>query len=72
MRISVIAVGTRMPGWVEEGVEEYCRRHGIGVIHGGKNALRFTPHFAITSAEIELIVGVVRQALRTFCAAQTT
>jgi len=26
MRITVIAVGTRMPGWVNEGVAEYCRR----------------------------------------------
>jgi 23S rRNA (pseudouridine1915-N3)-methyltransferase len=26
MRISIIAVGTRMPAWVSEGVEEYSRR----------------------------------------------
>ena len=26
MRISVIAVGTRMPEWVRQGVEEYCKR----------------------------------------------
>jgi 23S rRNA (pseudouridine1915-N3)-methyltransferase len=26
MALSVIAVGTRMPGWVEAGVEEYARR----------------------------------------------
>ena len=26
MRISVIAVGTRMPAWVKQGVEEYHRR----------------------------------------------
>ena len=45
------------------GVEEYCRIHGIGVIHGGKNALRFTPHFGITRTEIDLIVSVVRDAL---------
>ena len=36
---------------------------GIGVIHGGENALRFTPHFAITSAEIDLIIGLVRDVL---------
>ena len=45
------------------GVEEYCRTQGIGVIHGGKNALRFTPHFTLTSEEIDLIIGVVRSAL---------
>jgi len=26
MRVQVVAVGTRMPGWVEAGVEEYSRR----------------------------------------------
>ncbi len=26
MRISIIAVGTRMPAWVREAVEEYCKR----------------------------------------------
>ena len=26
MRISIITIGTRMPGWVEQGVEEYSRR----------------------------------------------
>jgi 23S rRNA (pseudouridine1915-N3)-methyltransferase len=26
MRISIIAVGTRMPAWVNQGVAEYCRR----------------------------------------------
>jgi len=26
MRVSIIAVGTKMPAWVTRGVEEYCRR----------------------------------------------
>ena len=26
MRLSIIAVGTKMPAWVEQGVEEYGRR----------------------------------------------
>lgn len=43
--------------------EEYLREHGLGVIHGGVNSLRFTPHFAITSAEVDLIVAGVREAL---------
>jgi acetylornithine/succinyldiaminopimelate/putrescine aminotransferase len=43
--------------------EEYLRERGIGVIHGGTNALRFTPHFAITSTEVDLIVDGVRDAL---------
>ena len=45
-----------------DAVETWCRKHGLGVIHGGSNALRFTPHFGITSAEIDLIIDVVRKA----------
>ncbi|MGN2250911.1 aminotransferase class III-fold pyridoxal phosphate-dependent enzyme [Frateuria sp. GZRe14] len=43
--------------------EEYMREHGVGVIHGGANSLRFTPHFNVTSAEVDLVVDHVRQAL---------
>jgi 4-aminobutyrate aminotransferase-like enzyme len=49
-------------------VEPWCRRHGLGVIHGGSNALRFTPHFGITSEEIDLIIDVVRQSFVAFSA----
>jgi acetylornithine/succinyldiaminopimelate/putrescine aminotransferase len=52
-------------------VEEWCRLNGLGVIHGGQNALRFTPHFAITSAEIDLIIDVLRDGLRRFTAAES-
>ncbi|MBT8143418.1 MAG: aminotransferase class III-fold pyridoxal phosphate-dependent enzyme [Gammaproteobacteria bacterium] len=45
-------------------IEEYMRTHGIGVIHGGKHSLRFTPPFNITSAEIELVVDRLADALR--------
>ncbi|MEQ1570053.1 MAG: aminotransferase class III-fold pyridoxal phosphate-dependent enzyme [Myxococcota bacterium] len=55
-----------------DGLETWCRRHGLGVIHGGKNALRFTPHFNIGPAEIDLIVRVVRQGLRAVLSAQMT
>ena len=43
--------------------EEWLREHGIGVIHGGVNSLRFTPTFMVTSAEVDLVVGAVKQAL---------
>ncbi|MGC1547702.1 MAG: aminotransferase class III-fold pyridoxal phosphate-dependent enzyme [Rhodanobacter sp.] len=43
--------------------EEYMRERGIGVIHGGVNSLRFTPHFNVTSAEVDLVVAHVRHAL---------
>ena len=43
--------------------EEFMRERGIGVIHGGVNSLRFTPHFNITSSEIDLVIEHVRFAL---------
>lgn len=47
----------------EGGFEEYLRRHGIEMIHGGDTGIRFTPPFDITSEEIALIVSTVRQGL---------
>ena len=47
-------------------VEVWCRKNGLGVIHGGHNALRFTPHFAITSEEIDMIIEILREALTAF------
>ncbi|HJM44902.1 MAG TPA: aminotransferase class III-fold pyridoxal phosphate-dependent enzyme [Candidatus Poseidoniaceae archaeon] len=47
-------------------VEEWCRFNGLGVIHGGENALRFTPHFAITEKEIDLIMDVISDAFKHF------
>ena len=43
--------------------EEYMRERGVGVIHGGVNSLRFTPHFNVTSAEVDLVVVNLRKAL---------
>ncbi len=43
--------------------EEWMRERGIGVIHGGINSLRFTPHFMITETEVDLMIDGVRQAL---------
>ncbi len=48
----------------KDGVEERLRRAGIAMIHGGINGLRFTPHFAITEAEVELIADTVQQVLQ--------
>ncbi len=55
--------GTRFLSYGAGSIEEYMRIHGIGVIHGGENSLRFTPHFRVGSDEIELVVGATRQAL---------
>ncbi|MGN7830594.1 aminotransferase class III-fold pyridoxal phosphate-dependent enzyme [Pseudoxanthomonas sp. 22568] len=44
--------------------EEWLRQHGINVIHGGANSLRFTPHFAMGAEELELLVSMVGRALQ--------
>lgn len=43
--------------------EEYMRERGIGVIHGGTNSLRFTPHFGVTGEEVDLVIEHIRHAL---------
>jgi acetylornithine/succinyldiaminopimelate/putrescine aminotransferase len=44
--------------------EEWLREHGLNVIHGGANSLRFTPHFNLGSDELDLLVSMVGKALR--------
>ncbi len=44
--------------------EEWLRERGLGVIHGGENSLRFTPHFAVTSEELDLVLSLVKRALQ--------
>jgi acetylornithine/succinyldiaminopimelate/putrescine aminotransferase len=46
-----------------DGLERWLRVRGLGVIHGGRNALRFTPHFRITSAEVAMVLALVRDGL---------
>ncbi len=53
----------RYKAYGEGSTEEYLRMHGINVIHGGENSLRYTPPFAVTSAEVDLIVDATREAL---------
>ncbi|MFT4553881.1 MAG: acetylornithine/succinyldiaminopimelate/putrescine aminotransferase [Chlamydiales bacterium] len=43
--------------------EEYLRKQGLGIIHGGVNSLRFTPHFNITSVEIDLMMDLLREGI---------
>ncbi|WP_028838912.1 aminotransferase class III-fold pyridoxal phosphate-dependent enzyme [Thermomonas fusca] len=50
-------------GYGAGSTEEWMREHGIGVIHGGENSLRFTPQFAVTREELQLVVNVVKRAL---------
>ncbi|QIL20115.1 aminotransferase class III-fold pyridoxal phosphate-dependent enzyme [Thermomonas sp. HDW16] len=50
-------------GYGTGSTEEWMREQGIGVIHGGENSLRFTPHFAVNEDELKLVVAMVKRAL---------
>lgn len=60
---SVALDGSRYKSYGTRSIEEYMRIHGVNVIHGGENSLRFTPHFRISSDEIDLLIGATREAL---------
>jgi acetylornithine/succinyldiaminopimelate/putrescine aminotransferase len=47
------------------GVEEKARLRGINVIHGGSNALRFTPNFDISTPEVEMVLSELRALFET-------
>ena len=49
-----------------DGIETWLRKRGLGVIHGGENSLRFTPHFGITTHEVDLIIDLVRRGIQAF------
>jgi 4-aminobutyrate aminotransferase-like enzyme len=49
-----------------DSVEMLCRKMGLGVIHGGKNALRYTPYFHITRDEVDLIVQITGDAINEY------
>jgi hypothetical protein len=46
------------------GAEYWLRSQGVGVIHGGENALRFTPHFNVGKDEIDLQVNTLERFLK--------
>ncbi len=53
----------RYKAFGRDSTEHYLRTRGFGVIHGGKKSLRFTPHFGITSEEVDLMITGIRDAL---------
>ncbi|WP_159016230.1 aminotransferase class III-fold pyridoxal phosphate-dependent enzyme [Cognatiluteimonas profundi] len=50
-------------GYGTGSTEEWLRERGLGVIHGGANSLRFTPHFSVGRDELELMVALVKRGL---------
>lgn len=53
--LSMALDAEKCPMMGAEGFELRIRKNGINVIHGGKNALRFTPCYDLTSKQIELL-----------------
>lgn len=51
-------------GYGAGSTEEWMREQGIGVIHGGANSLRFTPHFGFDADELDLLVAMIRRAVQ--------
>ena len=54
---------TRYKTYGLNSTEDYLRRKGLGVIHGGERSLRFTPIFDIGAKEVDLIIDMTRDAL---------
>lgn len=46
-----------------DGVGLDIKRRGINFVPGGRNGIRLTPHFAITSREVDLIVDTIREVV---------
>ena len=46
-----------------DSTEEYLRKKGLGVIHGGERSLRFTPVFDMGPKEVDLIIELTKDAL---------
>ena len=46
-----------------DSTEDYLRKIGLAVIHGGAHSLRYTPVFDIGPKEVDLIVSLTKEAL---------
>jgi acetylornithine/succinyldiaminopimelate/putrescine aminotransferase len=57
------ALASRYKSYGAGSTEDYLRKHGLGVIHGGEHSLRYTPIFDISEKEVDLIVALTRDAL---------
>lgn len=62
----LVAIGLHpVPAPVQgaHGIGLEIKRRGINFVPGGRNGIRLTPHFAITSREVDLIVDTIRDVL---------
>merc|ERR1711998_36774 len=58
-----VKIDERIPVTAMDGIERILRLRGINVIHGGTNALRFTPNFDITREEADMQIEHVRDVI---------
>jgi len=56
-------LSTRYKAFGANSIEDYLRKKGLSVIHGGQHSLRYTPVFDISAKEVDLIVELTREAL---------
>lgn len=47
----------------KDSTEDYLRKIGLAVIHGGARSLRYTPVFDVSEKEVDLIVDLTKEAL---------
>jgi len=57
------ALASRYKTYGANSTEDYLRRNGLGVIHGGERSLRYTPVFDVSAKEIDLIIALTKDAL---------
>lgn len=57
------ALDERFKIYGTDSTEDYLRKIGLAVIHGGTHSLRYTPVFDITEKEVDLIVSLTREAI---------
>ncbi len=57
------ALASRYKTYGANSTEDYLRKNGLGVIHGGECSLRYTPVFDISAREVDLIIDLTRDAL---------
>ena len=57
------ALAPRYKAYGANSIEDYLRKKGLGVIHGGERSIRYTPVFDIGAKEVDLIIELTRDAL---------
>jgi acetylornithine/succinyldiaminopimelate/putrescine aminotransferase len=57
------ALAPRYKTYGANSTEDYLRKTGLGVIHGGKRSIRYTPIFDISAKEVDLIIELTKDAL---------